>query len=715
MQSRPNKHKLEVMFETRYTLILMVLLVWIANAPPLLGQESILLLSEAIYEEEINGDLIKAIDVYNKILSLNTSDRHIIAECLLRLGNSHEKLGNEQALIFYRRLVSEFADQRSFAADAQLRLDELLLLQNSKNKPLDISILKHSKKPIINQKVLYNIPNFKGSISPNGKYFSYIYERDLGLLDRSTGLTKKLTSESHRFVGDHPYRKCDKSIWSKDSQKIAFLWDHEYNGKDLRIFDLEKNEYKNLFTPGEGRDIRLFDWSENGIDILALLIEEKEVQIIIINSENGSYKIIKILSSKSWSIHNRLVFSPDGQYIMYDHIPSSGKNDVFLLSLDGEIDKPIIAQPSNDRIAAWLKNGNEFLYISDLGGSDGIWKGTLSSNLEFVNTELILDGLGDLHSESVVGLTNEGIFYYLTKVNISHLYHSDIDIDSGLQGPEKLIFTDDLTGRIRPTWSSTGDSLAYLRLSKHPSISNKIELKDMNTGKEHVISPGRSDWGDLGVCWPEWTGRQSELLLTYNSKDPPRRWCVLFNTETAQIDPIVDQCHWQKLGKDDKMYYSTNQNIIERDLKTDEEKIIYKTTDNIRSLSVSPDGRTIAFFSSHADNNDFRKLKLLHLGDLSVNTVFSCQHNEQFSPGSPPEWLNDGQRLLISFSDDLMTYQQLYIFNLETGDKVALGDKNLGQGIFGGMIYNIALHPKQTSLVYVKSRIDAVVWSLANF
>ena len=55
------------------------------------------LLSQAIYQEEVNGELDEAIKTYQLIVQQYPDNRKISAEALLHLGICYEKIGMPQA------------------------------------------------------------------------------------------------------------------------------------------------------------------------------------------------------------------------------------------------------------------------------------------------------------------------------------------------------------------------------------------------------------------------------------------------------------------------------------------------------------------------------------------------------------------------------------------------------------------------------------------
>jgi hypothetical protein len=79
-------------------------------------------LEAAKYREMVVGDLKGAIDQYKAVLE-GPKSRPIAARALLQMGQCFEKSGRRrEAQAVYTRLISEFADQTEFSAQARLHL-----------------------------------------------------------------------------------------------------------------------------------------------------------------------------------------------------------------------------------------------------------------------------------------------------------------------------------------------------------------------------------------------------------------------------------------------------------------------------------------------------------------------------------------------------------------------------------------------------------------
>ena len=79
--------------------IIIILILGLVTFEILQGQEQQpeQLLSEAIYQEEVNGELDEAITSYQFIIKQYPANRKVAAEALLHLGLCYEKKGMQEA------------------------------------------------------------------------------------------------------------------------------------------------------------------------------------------------------------------------------------------------------------------------------------------------------------------------------------------------------------------------------------------------------------------------------------------------------------------------------------------------------------------------------------------------------------------------------------------------------------------------------------------
>jgi tetratricopeptide (TPR) repeat protein len=90
------------------------------------AKSSAVLLQEALYAEEVEGNLNSAIKIYEQIIADESAQRPHKAQALYRLGNCYLKLKDEQqAKATLEKLVTGFSDQTEIVAKARPILEEL--------------------------------------------------------------------------------------------------------------------------------------------------------------------------------------------------------------------------------------------------------------------------------------------------------------------------------------------------------------------------------------------------------------------------------------------------------------------------------------------------------------------------------------------------------------------------------------------------------------
>jgi Tol biopolymer transport system component/TolA-binding protein len=92
------------------------------------------LLSQAIYQEEVNGELDEAIKTYRLIVEQYPDNRKVSAEALLHLGICYEKIGKPQAYDTYKDIIDKYAEQQDEVALAQKRMDHLIAYADDINE-----------------------------------------------------------------------------------------------------------------------------------------------------------------------------------------------------------------------------------------------------------------------------------------------------------------------------------------------------------------------------------------------------------------------------------------------------------------------------------------------------------------------------------------------------------------------------------------------------
>jgi tetratricopeptide (TPR) repeat protein len=109
---------------TSITISFLLLIALLSSAAS--AKSSAVLLQEALYAEEVEGNLNSAIKIYEQIIADESAQKPHKAQALYRLGNCYLKLKDEQqAKATFVKLVTEFSDQTEIVAKARPILEEL--------------------------------------------------------------------------------------------------------------------------------------------------------------------------------------------------------------------------------------------------------------------------------------------------------------------------------------------------------------------------------------------------------------------------------------------------------------------------------------------------------------------------------------------------------------------------------------------------------------
>ena len=67
-------------------------------------------------------------------------------------------------------------------------------------------------------------------------------------------------------------------------------------------------------------------------------------------------------------------WSPDGQQIAFDFYGEGGKGDVYAISVEGGVPRPIVTDDSDDHYPSWSADGKWIYFASDRSGDQQVWK-----------------------------------------------------------------------------------------------------------------------------------------------------------------------------------------------------------------------------------------------------------------------------------------------------------------------------------------------------
>jgi len=568
------------------------------------------LFEKALYMEEAKGDLQKAIDLYKEILEKFSENREVAAKSQLHIGLCYEKLGLKEAPKAYQKVVDEYPEQKEAVKIAKEKLSVL-----SRAKTFVGRGDKEFKIRQVWADAIIGVARSGalGAISPDGRYISHLdWSGNLAIREIETGKQRNLTHEGSWESDFALY-----SRWSPNGKQIAYDWYKEDGATEIRIIKIDGSKPRILYRTDKKKEvIQTYDWSPDNKHILALLTQRNDEtnQIVSISIKDGSIRVLKTFAKKG--IENSptmMSYSPDGSYIVYDYTSKEGSanRDVFLLSVDGSQEIPIIDHPADDFVLGWAPDGKNLVFASDRTGALSVWTLNIDEGKPHGSPQMIKSDIGII---SPVGITQKGSLYFIVSADQRNIYIAEVDPDTGRILTPPKIFIKRFEGfNRRPSYSPDGNYLAYISVRSPFSLSRAGQSRGQRVLCIHSLETGmdREIPTKLNIDGPpRWSPDGKYILVRASYKKEPPRWGLYkIDVQTSDIKPIVlgEDIHisyeWSHDGK--SAFYVRNQRknnlcqIMVGDIESGKEKELYRESSPVRfAISLSPDGQWLAFINN---------------------------------------------------------------------------------------------------------------------
>jgi Tol biopolymer transport system component len=556
------------------------------------------LFQKALYQEEAQGDLEKAIEIYKKILERFPDLREVAAKAQLHIGLCYEKLGFKEAQQAFEKVVANYPDQKETVKVAR---QKLALLMKAK------AVIEGRDKELMMRKVFTGHPrDFVGAPSPDGQYLSTVDWKtgDLAVKEIPSGKLHRLT---HRDTSKKTYEYALVSIWSPDGKKVAYSWFNEEQFFELRIIDLDEPEPRTLYQNREKFLVLPYDWSPDGLHILVGLgKQQRATQIATISVLDGSVKILKEC------LINGGLYSTDGNFIIYNFVlpdPETRGSDISLIPIQGGEEIPLVNHPAHDFSFMWDSNGERLLFMSDRTGIMSIWALDMKGGEPQGEPYLLKKDIGRI---SPLGFTNDGSLYYTIYTGMEDVFIATLDLEknSVLAPPQKVerLF---IGANLSPDFSSDGKYLAYI--SRRTSSPGRFEplavcILSLDSGNKRELLPSLKH-----MRFIRWSA-DGKKFFSYGFDDEGQQALYSIDIQTGETELIV-KCkrHEEFIPEMDvfpdgkKIVYvkSIKTKVGEGDTKSmrvldilnGEEKEIYQKENSgqPKHVAISPDGKWIAF------------------------------------------------------------------------------------------------------------------------
>jgi len=664
------------------------------------------LFEKALYVEEGQGDLQKAIGLYQDIVKRFSESREVAAKTLLHIGMCYEKLGLKQAQEAYQQVIEKYPDQSDTVKEARQKLALLAGTQAVAEKGgAELRIRRVYEGSGL---------EWGNGLSSDGRYLVYTDwdTGDLAVVDLVTTQSRRLTDKGEPFSKSPEMGEC--SAFSPDDKQVAYGWQNKDRVPELRVINFDGSNTRVLYRNEQSAWLRPHEWTPDGKQILTLVMrKEGPSQIALISAADGTIRILRDVQAKD----PELDLSPDGRFIVCSMPPepSSSKRDIFIVKTeDGEIG-PLVAHATDDYSLGWAPDGQRVLFASDRTGSYGLWSVEVVDGRAQGSPYLVKS---NFNKADPVRLAPNGVLYYVLSEMVSDIYVATIDPDTGkVQGKPTAVPTRYSGANAAPDWSPDGTRLAYRTNPGGTSGFDApplISILDVRTGEERQIAPkiGSINPND----GPRWAPDGNSVLVIGERGQETGIYKVdVVNASTTSlviIPPYQYSLHavWSPDAK--SLFYPQGYptRILRRDLDTGKDTELATMTGpaGIPIVALSPDGKWLAF-TSRDEGQQLVKLNLVPSAGGESREVFRSQENElirsmNWTPNGRFLWF---EKLTLSKDPKVPSKMECWRVSPDGGNLQKL-ELN-----FPGLQFRI--HPDSRQIAFWTGQGRRDLWVIENF
>jgi Tol biopolymer transport system component len=712
------------MIMKRILMLATVVLLLTLGAGTALAQSGYDLFQKALVKERAIGDVEEALRLYQRVVKEFAGDHALAAKAELRMGLLYDRLGRKaDAQRAYQAVVNQYADQTNEARQARAKI-----VVAAPPRKINASA-KTATGPNIRQVWAGADVDTEGAPSPDGRYLSFVAQGGKGNLavrDLVTGETRTLTNDG---TGHCP--ECaEESIWSPDGKQIVYGWLSQDNMNkfpgetvELRVIGIDGSGKRVLYRPDGPIYAWPFDWSSDGKYILAGLQKGKgkSLQIALISVADGAVRIVKTLSNWDTRLSPKMFLSPDGRYIVYNAPAQEGSSarDIFLLSVDGSREVPLVQRAADDYVLGWTPDGRGVLFASDHSGTFDAYFIPVSDGKAQGYPELVKRNVGKVDP---IGLTQRGSLFYSLQADtlVRDVYIATIDPATGkLLAAPKSAIQRYIGSNYVPTWSPDGRQLAIRSSIKPVDTPGPVILSivSIETGSEREIRPRLvSIMG--GFHWTQ--DGQFLLVAGRDEKDHQGIYKIdpqMGDTTLSIAAPEGTWIHYPISSRDGKalFYLSSKGAVMVHNVIGGEDRTLFEArkADDPRvqpflltALALSSNGQWLAFKYLAKDHVS---LMVIPAAGGEARELLRESSAERIHDARGIAWTPDGRYILFSKRPNSRSPYELWRIPAEGGEQQKLG-------LALPELSNLSLNPDGRRLAFAAGQtVTEEVWVMENF
>lgn len=405
----------------------------------------------------------------------------------------------------------------------------------------------------------------------------------------------------------------------------------------------------------EVRYLQPFAWSPDGKQILTLVTRRDGThQIVLIAVSDGSMRILKSLG---WRYPIKMGFSPDGRTVAYDVPvrPDSADRDIFILSVDGRREIPLVQHPAIDYGPVWTPDGKAVLFASDRRGNTDLWAIQVAEGKPQGMPRLLKPDMGNVMP---LGFSRDGSYYYGVRTGTEDVHVAELNPQTAELSRPPTRLTERFVGsNLAGAWSPDGRQVAYVSrrspLLEAPG-SMAVVIRSLETGVERDFFSALSLSGFRPVI--RWFPDGQSLLLAA-SDNRGRQSLHRMNVQTGTITLVGTglgtpgfMFQPPAISADGRTVYyfrvnveTRTQSIMAYDIDTGRENEVFRSTQGLLSLALSKNGERLAFLTSIPDNT----LYLMQAGGGTPRELLRRERDDERVSPNGIEWTHDDRFILL--------------------------------------------------------------------
>ena len=653
------------------------------------------LYQSGIYKEEVEGNLEKAIAIYEQIIKDFPQNKSTAAKALYHIGLCYEKLGNREAQKAYQRLIEEYPGQIQEVNLAKKRLANLAKV-----------VEKVPHKPTFRKIRIPTGISWDMHLSPDGKKVSLVSDKKIWIMPLSGKLGSDFPGAPIELNTENVRVDWAAHAWSGDGNWIAF---NEEVPQEERTKERKGNQGIYIVSSEGGspkkvcesyRDARTVNYrislSPDGktLAFSDVDLERNEQHIYIIPVDEGVPKQLADMQARE------PVFSPDGKMIAFveDKNLGRGGGDLWVVPAQRGTLK-LVANTKKASSPIWSPKGDMIAFL-DYGekrnqinfipiGEDGESAGEMIT----IDAPEGTDGIWLLAGWS----PDNKIGAIFEKSGETHLYTLPTKGGKAMQVAH---------GGGQPRWSPDGKRIFCVNFPSDRSgawqglaigsipaeggsfttvpIQSDVKIYLPYFGVGNRVSPDGKMIVFSGKTQNKLPHFLHNCIWTLPVDGGKPKQLTKASAQTTDMHPC-----WSPDGKAiafvraripkniiETSYINTNIYMVKIDggeptpLTTESDSV------NFGPIEWSPDGKFIAYFSQQVDTSGYGNLSIISANGDGKSLVIGKVNDPH--PGMQFAWSPDSKRIAFNGPDGnvikIISLEDGSIVNIETG----LVDSNIG-------------------------------------